>query len=62
VIVLLMFTLALAVAAAQDRMVAAVRARVAEVKRWGGWILIFVGVWFILLAVFADFFGRLFPV
>jgi hypothetical protein len=32
------------------------------VKRWGGRILIGVGVWFIATAVFADFFADLFPV
>jgi hypothetical protein len=32
------------------------------VKRWGGRILIAVGVWFLVLALFADFFEGVFPV
>jgi len=32
------------------------------VKRWGGHVLITLGLWFIALAVFADFFAELFPV
>lgn len=32
------------------------------VKTWGGWILIAVGTWFILLSAFAARFSDLFPV
>lgn len=32
------------------------------VKKWGGWILIAVGVRFIVLAIFADFVAEQFPV
>lgn len=60
--VLLIFGLALAIATAQERLVATLQARAAEVKRWGGWILLLVGAWFLVLAIFADFFARLFPV
>ena len=62
VIVLLMFTLSLAVAGAQDRVVRFLGARSAQVKRWAGWVLIVVGVWLIALTLFADFFSRVFPV
>ena len=62
VIVLLMFLLVFAIATAQETVIATLRAHVGLVKRWGGWILIIVGAWFILLAVFADFFALLFPV
>ena len=62
VIVLLMFTLSVAVAGAQERLVSAMRAHVADVKRWGGWILVAVGLWLMALTVFADFFATLFPV
>jgi hypothetical protein len=62
VMVLLMFLLALAVATAQERIVAAMRAHLGQVKRWGGWVLIAVGVWFIVLSIFADFFAKLLPV
>lgn len=37
-------------------------ANVATIKRWGGWILITVGVWLLALAVFSEFFARVFPV
>lgn len=33
-----------------------------QVKKWGGWILVAVGWWFILLTVFSSFFAELFPV
>lgn len=62
VIVFLMFGLSLAVALAQEDVVAGLRANAAEVKRWGGWILVAVGVWLVALAVFADALARVFPV
>ena len=62
VIVVLMFTLALAVVTARQRLVDALRANVVRVKRWGGWVLAAVGVWLLALAVFADFFATVFPV
>jgi hypothetical protein len=34
----------------------------ATVKRWGGQVLIAVGVWLLLLAFFADTFARVTPV
>ncbi len=39
-----------------------IEARAPQVKRWTGWVLVAVGVWFIVLAVFADFFADVFPV
>ncbi len=60
--VLLMFTLALVIGAAQQRTVEAMRAGAPTVKRWGGPILTLVGAWFIALGVFADFFVDVFPV
>lgn len=62
VIVALMFTLSLAVATAQERMVATLRAHVSDVKRWGGVLLVVVGLWLMALTVFADSFAGLFPV
>jgi cytochrome c biogenesis protein CcdA len=62
VTVVLMFTLALAIATAQDRLVTKLRAHVADVKRWGGIILVLVGLWLFALTVFADFFAEVFPV
>lgn len=57
-----LFTTALAVSQAQDTTVAALQATAPTVKRWGGIVLLGVGVWFVLLAVFADFFAGIFPV
>lgn len=57
-----MFALAIAIALARERTVQSARARAPEVKRWGGRILVVVGVWFVLLGVFAGLFADLFPV
>lgn len=38
------------------------KARTKDVKRWGGYVLLLIGSWLILLAIFADFFATLFPV
>lgn len=60
--VVLIFGLALAVGTAQERFVARLRASTLAVKRSGGYILIAVGTWFLLLAIFSNFFKRaLFP-
>ena len=60
--VLLMFGLALAIALAQIRLVTALKARVHEMKQWGGWILILVGLWLVVLGLWADFFTSLLKV
>ena len=57
-----LFLLAYAIATAQNYIVGVVRARIVDVKRWGGWILIVVGAWLLILAVFAEFFTGIFPV
>lgn len=61
-LVVLLFGLALALAAAQERTVQAMRQGAPAVKRWGGRILVVVGIWLVALAVFAGFFADLFPV
>lgn len=61
-LVALVFVLSLALATTQERTVEAMREGAPAVKRWGGRILMAVGVWFIALAVFAGFFARVFPV
>ena len=61
-LVVLMFALALALAAAQERMTETLRAGAPAVKRWGGRILVLVGVWFLILGVFADEFAGVFSV
>lgn len=57
-----MFILSLAIATAQEGLIGTLRTHVKEVKKWGGWILILVGIWLISLTVFADFFARIYPV
>ncbi len=59
-IAILLFALALGIAHAQEETVAAIKARTGQVKRFGGYILVAVGAWTIALAVFADFFARIF--
>ncbi len=58
-LVILLFSLSLTIGLAQERTVRAIRARASRVKRWGGGILIGVGAWTILLAVFPDAFRPL---
>lgn len=57
-----MFGLVYAVAAAQDELVDRLRAGAPTVKRWGGGLLLLVGIWMISLGAFADFFAGVFPV
>lgn len=58
----LMFTLALTLASAQERVVQGMVSGAPTVKRWGGRILLIVGGWFIVIAVFASAFSPLFDV
>jgi len=53
-IVVLLFVAALGAAFAQESTVARFRTSGPAVKRWGGRILIGVGAWILLLAVFAG--------
>lgn len=49
-------------ALAQERASERIAAGAPTVKRWGGYILTLVGLWFVALAIFADPFARLLPV
>lgn len=62
VLVSLVFIAAFGIATAQDQTIERMRAHAPRVKKWGGWILVTVGAWFLTLAVFADFFAEIFPV
>jgi TRAP-type C4-dicarboxylate transport system permease large subunit len=62
VLVALLFAAAVGVAVAQQRVAAQLEAGAATVTRWGGQVLIAVGVWLLLLAFFADTFARVTPV
>lgn len=56
------FAAAFTVTRAEQKTLGSIEARAPQVKRWTAWVLIAVGAWFIVLAVFADFFSGLFPV
>ena len=61
-LVVLMFTLALVLAAAQERTAEALRTGAPAIKRWGGRILVIVGIWLVILGVFAEEFAGVFSV
>jgi cytochrome c biogenesis protein CcdA len=61
-IVLLAFGAALFVALAHEQVTERVGANAPAIKRWGGYILVVVGLWLVALGVFADFFAGVFPV
>lgn len=62
VLVLLLFAAAVGVAVAQERLVERLRAGAPAVKHWGGYVLMVVGAWFLVLGVLAEPFSQLFPV
>jgi len=62
VIVMLMFALSLGIAIAQERFAGTLREKVFFVKKWGGYILILVGLWLIMLSIWTTFFVSVFPV
>lgn len=49
-------------ATAQHRLVERLQAGAPAVKHWGGYVLVLVGIWFIVLGVFADTLAGVFPV
>jgi cytochrome c biogenesis protein CcdA len=60
--VLLAFGAALSVALAKERETERIGTNAPAIKKWGGYILLIVGVWLVALGVFADFFARVFSV
>ncbi|MDX1658969.1 MAG: hypothetical protein R3343_09135 [Nitriliruptorales bacterium] len=62
VLVLLLFAAAIGVARAGRGFTRRLRSGTSTVKRWGGYVLVAVGVWMLALAAFADTFARVFPV
>jgi protein-S-isoprenylcysteine O-methyltransferase Ste14 len=62
VVAVLMFSLSFAVVTAQRGLVARLRSRAPDVKRAGGFVLIAVGLWMLILSVFAGVFADVFPV
>jgi hypothetical protein len=61
-LVVLTFSLALILAAAQERTAEALRTGAPAIKRWGGRILVLIGIWFIVLGIFANDLADLFSV
>ena len=61
-IVLLSFVAAVSVVLAKGRVTERIGASAPTVKRWEGYVLVMVGLWFVAPGVFADFFARVFPV
>lgn len=62
VLVALVFIAALTIASVQDQTIQWIGARAPTIKRWGGYVLIAVGIWFFLLAAFAETLAEVFPV
>ncbi len=62
VLVVMFVALSFVVGRAQEQTLKRIQASSRDVKRWGGWILIAVGTWFLILAIWADFFSTIFPV
>lgn len=54
--------LSFVVGSVQEKTLERIRAGARDVKKWGGWILIIVGSWFVVLAIWAEFFAKIFPV
>jgi hypothetical protein len=54
-----MFSLSLTIGLAQERTVRAIRARASRVRRWGGWVMLAVGIWTLALASFPAFFRQI---
>lgn len=61
-LVVLTFGLVYAVTTAREALVERLRSGAPAVKRWGGGLLMVVGVWMLSLAAFADFFAGVLPV
>ncbi|MBW3564513.1 MAG: hypothetical protein KY459_07295 [Acidobacteria bacterium] len=57
-----MFSLSFSIASAQEQVLERMQARAKDVKRIGGWILVTVGTWLLILAIFAQEFSRVFTV
>jgi cytochrome c biogenesis protein CcdA len=61
-VAIVMVILVTAVGLAQDKMVRSMKGSTRSFKRWGGAILILVGVWLIVLTVWAPQFASTFSV
>lgn len=57
-----MALLMLLVGTAQNQLLQPLRAEGQSIKRGGGLVLFVVGIWLVILAIWADAFAQLFPV
>ncbi|MGH2682420.1 MAG: hypothetical protein ACRDIX_04215 [Actinomycetota bacterium] len=62
VLVVLAFGAAVTVAMAQERVANRLTEAAPSMKRWGGVVLVVVGLWFVAVGVFAETFADVFPV
>jgi len=60
--VFLIFFLSALIAAAQEKVIAGLKEKAPVIKKTGGWILIFIGIWLILISIRVGFFVQIFPV
>jgi cytochrome c biogenesis protein CcdA len=61
-LVMLILGAAIGVSLSQEATVEQFSAATPSIKRWGGWVLIAVGTWFVLLSVFSGTFSDVLPV
>jgi cytochrome c biogenesis protein CcdA len=61
-IALVMAILVVAIGSAQAYVVRTMKGSTRSVKRWGGAVLMIVGIWLIVLAVWAKTFAQIFPI
>lgn len=61
-LVALAFAAAFSVVLAKGTVAAGLVAGASRVKRWGGVVLVVVGLWFVILGMFPETFAGLFPV
>lgn len=61
-IALVMLFLVTAIGLAQAHTISRMKRSTHLVKRWGGAVLILVGIWLMVLAVWAETFAQIFPV
>ncbi|MAT82943.1 MAG: hypothetical protein CMD39_01500 [Gammaproteobacteria bacterium] len=61
-LVALTFSAVLAVATAEERVASRLKARAPAIKKFSGYLVMLVGVWMLALAIFADWFAKVFTV
>lgn len=57
-----MFMLSSVIVLARERSVDVLDVNAIRIKKWGGWVLVMVGAWLIVLGIWAGWFAAIFPV